>query len=208
MITEAQGMRISFKELLLLKGIVDASGKYTDSQGVTWANIKTATRGLSGQSSGSVIDRAIGNGLVTIDDDLVSLTNLGAKLLKAAEPSYAAKLKEALEVPSPHEVMKGSVGQEILDAARADDIAKFCDSLESVIMGRDAIWKTSKKVHDLMKIVRKGKKLYTVFIDYSQATGNEETHLRRNTLDQYKKQGYTLFHTTENLDGDELVYYK
>lgn len=98
-----QGMRISFKELLLLKGIADAMTKYSfeDEDGNEWVESTVAARGLSKLSLTAVIDKAIGNGLVEIDDAQrdengvpIKLTRLGAKLLKAAEPSYAEKVKD------------------------------------------------------------------------------------------------------------------
>jgi len=103
MINEAQGMRISFKELLLLKGIADAMKEFSfeDEAGNKWVESSTAARGLSKMSLGAVIDRAIGNGLIEIDDTErnengvpIMLTKLGARLLKAAEPSYASKVKD------------------------------------------------------------------------------------------------------------------
>lgn len=211
MITEAQGMRISFKELLLLKGVVDAISKYgyKDEQGISWVGIGAAAKGLSKQSLTSVIDKAIGNGLIVMDGDDISLTKLGAKLLKAAEPSYASKLAQVNEavVPEPTELTSHkNNGHALIDAARADDEEAFRGALETHSFATG--WMTDDKLKKLMGLVRKGKKVFTVVLDYTQSTASEETKLRRATIEFYKQHGYTQFDGTENADTDELIYIK
>lgn len=93
-------MRISFKELLLLKSIADANDFYEDPDtDEKWVWDFNAKKHLSDRTLKQTIDLAIGNNLVQIDQSsaaedgtLIRMTDLGKKLLVAAEPSYKAKV--------------------------------------------------------------------------------------------------------------------
>jgi hypothetical protein len=96
-LTEASGIRISFKELLLMKGIADTMLKHgtKDEDGYVWVtgrDLATTVKNLTPATLPSILNKAIGNDLVELDRDKIRLTRLGLKILKSAEPEYAKKL--------------------------------------------------------------------------------------------------------------------
>jgi len=218
MINEA-GVRISFKELLLLKGIADVpeEASVKDADG-TWVYDFSAARYVGKPALAVTLSKAVGNGLIEIDDSSktdkvkIRLTTLGAKILKAAEPSYAAKLGEAIKtekkasIPKLNDMFVGNFEQQAaLDTARANSFEDFYVIAHRVTINRNLPDEELKK---MMSLVRRGKKFYILMLDYSDMSGNFETALRRNALEKYEKQGFTLFAQEEDFNHDDFIFYK
>jgi len=209
MITEGSGIRISFKEMLLLKGIVNAITHYGYKRdGMHWVSLKAAVisltntaMGLSKASVMSAIDKAIGNNLVTVDDDAVGLTKMGLTLIKATEPEMAAKLKlKESATKQPKLVHIDDV--ELSHAAKSGHTDEFSKLLEKIFP-----WVESSSFNRIMEVFKKGKQVFSLKLDYS--TASEETNFRRNIIEDYKKKGYTYLTFGLLSDNyDVFIFYK
>ena len=210
-IVEGSGLRVSFKELLLLKGIVNAITHYGYKRdGMHWVSLKAAVisltdtaMGLSKASVMSAIDKAVGNNLVTVDDDAVGLTKMGLTLIKATEPEIAAKLKlKESSMKQPKLVHLDDVG--LSHAAKSGDLIEFGKELEKVLP-----WVESSSFKRIMETFKKGKQVFSLRLDYTDKTASQETNFRRNIIEDYKKKGYTYLTFGLLSDNcDEFIFYK